>query len=144
MAVLHSAELWHARELGRRTDDHAGLQVRFEAESVSFTSAAGQNVSSRPSAGVPAGEVWEVFGLYAINNEAQANKVHFVTIDPDGLRYVSVPDGPIPSIPAGEEVGWSGRLYLPAGWKIGVRFPAMAGGVAGNAWRFTALAIAHG
>ena len=117
-------------------------------ESVSWTSIPGTNVSSRPKEGVPAGKLWLLQSIYVHNGEPETEDAEMVggtllLIDDSGTDHARFGNqgasGITPAyVPGSSELSWTGQLYVPAGWKVGVRLEGMAGG-SGCHWRYTAI-----
>lgn len=117
---------------------------QFIGESVSFDSTPGRNVSSRPKTGVPAGKLWLLQSLYAYNGEDTEADATLLLIDDSGTDHARFgPDGldttPVP-LPAHRELSWTGELWVPATWRVGIRFEDMTGGSRCH-WRYTAVEI---
>ncbi len=129
MAITHSTPI-KLREQDRGT---------FVAQSVSFTSQAGDQNSSRA---VPDGKAWRLQTLRALNGEASARNLSFKLVDPDGITYaVLLPNGATPvQVAAGGELAWDGDVIVPAGWTVRAYFLAMGGGSTCN-WQYTAIEV---
>ena len=121
------------------TRDAAYAKRTFIGESVSWDSKAGTNVSSRPKDGVPAGKLWLLQSIYVHNGEPEAVEGTLLLIDDSGTDHARFAYGITPAYVAGRsELSWTGQLYVPAGWKVGVRLEHMAGGSQCH-WRYTAV-----
>ena len=111
-------------------------------ESVSWDSKPGQNVSSRPRTGIPAARLWMLQTLYVFNGEAAPVDATLLLLDDSGTDHArfAAPDQhlvPVP-LPPGQALTWTGELWVPAGWRVGVRLDGMAGGARCH-WRYTAI-----
>ena len=117
-------------------------EARFgslKSESVSFTSSAGDQNSSRA---VPAGKLWLLRTLRSLNGEAGAHNLGFKLVDPDGLQYATLSmSGIFPqSIGAQGECCWFGDVPVAAGWTVRAYFLGMTGGSTCN-WQYTVIEV---
>jgi hypothetical protein len=112
-------------------------------ESVSWDSKPGPAVSTRPHVGVPVGKLWILQSIYAHNAEDHPNLATFLLLDgqdPETDHARFAPGGITPvEVPPGRELCWTGLLYVPTGWKVGIRFEDMTGDGARCHWRYTAI-----
>jgi hypothetical protein len=114
--------------------NEGSVRGHFRAESVSFSSTAGDQNSARA---VPTGQLWRLQTVRALNGEGAARTVKFKLVDPDGLTYAVLHEA---SAAAGDDIGWVGDVLVPAQWTIRAYFLGMAGGATCN-WQYTALAV---
>jgi hypothetical protein len=116
---------------------------RFEiGESVSWVSTSGQNVGVRPKAGIPAGRLWLLQSLYVRNEEDVTVDATLLLVDDSGTDHArfAAPDQHQTPVPLGphKDLTWTGELWVPASWRVGVRLENMAGGARCH-WRYTAI-----
>jgi hypothetical protein len=111
-------------------------------ESVSWDSTPGKDVSSRPRAGIPTGRLWLLQSLYVRNEEDGTVDATLLLIDDTGTDHArfAQPDQHQTPVPLGphKDLTWNGELWVPAGWRVGVRLENMAGGARCH-WRYTAI-----
>ena len=112
-------------------------------ESISWKSEPGPAASWRPKDGVERGKLLIVQSLYLHNAEPRENLGTLLLLDEEGTDHARfAPGGITPApVPPGGELSWTGQLYVPTGWKVGVRFEDMLGGGHLCHWRYTAIEV---
>lgn len=132
MAIQVEVPLRPARDLDL-------LKRKFRAESVSWNSKPGQNVSVRPSSGVPEGKLWILQSIYVHNGEDDIVSATLFASDgeTDHIRF-GASETPMELLPHAE-LTWTGQLLIPNGWQVGVRLANMGGTGAQCHWRYSAI-----
>lgn len=109
----------------------------FKNESVSFVSISGDNSSFRT---VPAGKVWLLMSLRGLNGDSATRGMSFLLADGDGTLHAtpSMNAQGRNQIPAGEELAWTGLLFVPAAWRVYTKWFALNVGQTCN-WQYCAI-----
>jgi hypothetical protein len=129
MAILNRVQLpWSQRTI-----------ATFVNESKSFNTASAGDVNS--SFAVPAGTYWELRTLRAKNADTVAREIEFILVDQDGTTHASLSKSGTArnSIGAGATAAWDGYAVVPAGWTVRAQFYALATGINGFNWQYTAI-----
>jgi hypothetical protein len=106
------------------------------------TSAAGTNEDSLV---IPAGFFFVLLSLRATHADTVARTVEFFVDDGTDVYASPSPSSAVRTsvAPAPDGLTWDGKLYLPAGWRVGVRMYAMVVGKT-ISWQATAIQCAIG
>jgi hypothetical protein len=138
MATSNTVAIPHAAGLPTAP----GGVVNIQNRSISFTSSAGLNVSNST---VPAGLMWLVYALRLSVTDTGATNNYEFYFDDGATSHGCMhdPGGAAPtqagSNLAGMNFGWTGQLWLPAGWRVGIKLLNCVGGIASNNWQFMAF-----